>query len=422
VVNLQLNVDAGYAADAFGTPGTANLAMSMLDEGTESRNALEIDEDLRRLGATLFSGSNVDVSTVSMSALSENVAPSLALLADVVLNPSFPEADLERLRGQTLAGIQQESVNPVAMALRVMPRLLYGEDHPYSLPLTGSGTTQSVSALTVADLRRFHESWFKPNNAKLLVVGNTTMAEIGELVEDAFEEWDRGQVPDKTLPEVDHQDSQAIYIMDRPEAIQSVIFAGHVAPPRSDPDDLAISTMNSVLGGEFSARINMNLREDKHWSYGAQSILFDARGQRPFLVLAPVQSDRTTESVQELVSELQGIVGSRPITEEELDRAIRSRTLTLPGSWETNGAVLGSIAELERFDLPEDYFDTLADRIRGMTTERLNAAAQRVVHPDRVIWVVVGDKESVEEGLRGLNLGPVYEIDADGNVIGRPVS
>jgi zinc protease len=422
VVNLQLHVDAGYAADAFGTPGTANLAMSMLDEGTESRDALQIDEDLRRLGATLFSGSNVDVSTVSMSSLSENLAPSLALLADVVMSPAFPEADFQRLRQQVLAGIQQESVNPVAMALRVMPKLMYGDGHPYSLPLTGSGTTESVGALTVADLRRFHETWFKPNNAKLLVVGNTTMAEMRRLVEDAFDDWERGSVPDKALPEVAHQDGQAVYIMDRPDALQSVIFAGHVAPPRSDPDDLAISTMNGVLGGEFSARINMNLREDKGWSYGAQSLVFDARGQRPFLVLAPVQSDRTTESVQELISELQGIVGERPVTEEELDRTIRSRTLTLPGSWETNGAVLGSIAEIERFDLPEDYFDTLAGRIRGMTTEQLDAAARRVVQPDRVIWVVVGDKESIEEGLRGLGLGPVYEIDPDGNIIGRLVS
>jgi len=422
VVNLQLHVDAGYAADAFGTPGTANLAMSMLDEGTESRDALQIDEDLRRLGATLFSGSNVDVSTVSMSSLSENLAPSLALLADVVMRPAFPEADFQRLRQQVLAGIQQESVNPVAMALRVMPKLMYGDGHPYSLPLTGSGTTESVGALTVADLRRFHETWFKPNNAKLLVVGNTTMAEMRRLVEDAFDDWERGSVPDKALPEVAHQDGQAVYIMDRPDALQSVIFAGHVAPPRSDPDDLAISTMNGVLGGEFSARINMNLREDKGWSYGAQSLVFDARGQRPFLVLAPVQSDRTTESVQELISELQGIVGERPVTEEELDRTIRSRTLTLPGSWETNGAVLGSIAEIERFDLPEDYFDTLAGRIRGMTTEQLDAAARRVVQPDRVIWVVVGDKESIEEGLRGLGLGPVYEIDPDGNIIGRLVS
>jgi zinc protease len=422
VVNLRLTVDAGYASDAFGTLGTANLAMQMLDEGTATRDALQIDEELMRLGATLGSGSNLDVSTVSMSALTENLPASMELFADVVLHPSFPEADFERLRRQTLAGIQQESVNPIAMSLRVMPKLMYGEDHPYSLPLTGSGTAESVGSLTTSDLRSFHARWFKPNNAKLLVVGNTTMDEIRRLADDAFADWQRGEVPDKQLPEVAHQDGQAIYVMDRPEAIQSVIFAGHVAPPKSDPDDLAITTMNAVLGGEFSARINMNLREDKHWSYGAQSLFFDARGQRPFIVFAPVQSDRTTESVQEIVNELQGIVGERPVTDAELDRVVRSRTRTLPGSWETNGAVLGSIAEIEQFGLPDDHFDTLADRIRGLTTEELNQIARRVIRPDRVIWVVVGDKESIEEGLRGLDLGPVYEIDPDGNVIGRLVS
>jgi len=422
VVNLRLTVDAGYASDAFGTLGTANLAMQMLDEGTATRDALQINEELMRLGATLGSGSNLDVSTVSMSALSENLSASMELFADVVLHPSFPEADFERLRRQTLAGIQQESVNPIAMSLRVMPKLMYGEDHPYSLPLTGSGTAESVGSLTTSDLRGFHARWFKPNNAKLLVVGNTTMDEIRRLADDAFADWQRGEVPDKQLPEVAHQDGQAIYVMDRPEAIQSVIFAGHVAPPKSDPDDLAITTMNAVLGGEFSARINMNLREDKHWSYGAQSLFFDARGQRPFIVFAPVQSDRTTESVQEIVNELQGIVGERPVTDAELDRVVRSRTRTLPGSWETNGAVLGSIAEIEQFGLPDDHFDTLADRIRGLTTEELNQIARRVIRPDRVIWVVVGDKESIEEGLRGLDLGPVYEIDPDGNVIGRLVS
>ena len=162
--------------------------------------------------------------------------------------------------------------------------------------------------------------------------------------------------------------------------------------------------------------MNMNLREDKGWSYGAYTQIVQASGQRPFLVVAPVQSDRTTESVQEVVGELRGIVGDRPVTSEERDRVIRGRALTLPGRWETNGAVLASLAEMERFELPDDHFDTLAARLRSMTVEQLNAAARRVIQPDGVIWVVVGDKASIEEGLRGLDLGPVYEIDVDGNV------
>jgi zinc protease len=422
VVNLRLMVDAGYSSDVMSRPGTANLAMNMLDEGTESRTALEISEELQRLGASLGSGSNLDVSTVSMSALTENLDASLDLFADVVLNPAFPETDFERIRRQTLAGIQQEAVQPVAMALRVMPKLMYGEGHPYSLPFSGSGTTESVSALTTADLRDFHEAWFKPNNAKLLVVGNTTMEEIAGKVEQAFSGWSPGDVPSKSLSMVDHQEGQAIYVMDRPQAMQSVIFAGHVAPPKSDAEDIAITTMNTVLGGDFTARVNMNLREDKHWSYGAQSIVLDARGQRPFLVLAPVQSDKTVESVQEIASELTGITGARPVTAEELERAVSSRTLTLPGSWETNGAVLGDIAEIEQFGLPDDYFDNLANAIRGLTLNEVNGAADRVVQPDRLIWVVVGDKESIQQGLQDLGLGPVYEIDADGNIIGRLVS
>ena len=419
VVNLRLMVDAGYASDIQRSPGTASLAMAMLDEGTDTRDALELSDELQRLGALLTSGSDLEVSNVNMSALTQNLDASLDLFADVVLNPSFPEADFERLRRQVIATIQQEGVQPISMALRVMPRLMYGEGHPYSLPFTGSGTIESVSSLTSDDLERFHSTWFKPNNAKLIVVGDTTMQEIADKVERAFASWNRGEVPEQSLAPVDHRDGQSIYIMDRPDAIQSMIFAGHIVPPKSDPDDIAISTMNTVLGGNFNSRINMNLREDKHWSYGAQTLMLDARGQRPFLVFAPVQSDKTTESVQEITRELNGIIGDQPVTAEELDRVVKSRTLRLPGSWETNSSVSASIAEMEQYGLADDYFATLAERINGMSVAQLDAAARKVVRPDNLIWVIVGDKATIEEGIRSLNLGPVYEIDANGTVLGR---
>ena len=421
VVEFRMMVDAGSASDFWSAAGTASLAMGMLDEGTDSRTALEISEELQRLGARLGTATSLDGSNVTLSALRENLDRSVDLFADVILNPSFPRGDFERLQRQALAGIQQESIRPRAMARRVLPKLMYGDGHPYALSLTGSGTIASVSALTADDLDRFHGMWFKPNNARLLVVGDATMDEVMALAEAAFGGWEPGDVPDQTLPTVGQQSSQTVYIMDRPDAIQSEIFAGFLIPPRSDPDDLAISTMNTVLGGNFTARVNMNLREDKRWSYGARTQIIAARGQRPFLVQAPVQSDKTTESVKELVSELRDIVGERPVTSAERDRVIRGRTLTLPGRWETNGAVLASIAEMEQFGLPDDHFDTLADRLGGITVEQLNAAARRVIQPEGVIWVIVGDKASIEEGLRGLNLGPVYEIDADGNVMGQLV-
>ena len=417
VVNLRLLVDAGYAADQFGLPGTSSLAMSMLDEGTRRRTALEISEELAMLGATLGAGSNLDMSTVFFSSLTENLDESLDIFADVVLNPSFPEEDFERLRRQRLVQIQQEKAQPFGMALRVFSQLLYGGEHAYGNPLTGSGTEASVQQMTRENLVEYHETWFKPNNATLIVVGATTMDEIRPKLERLFRDWQPGDVPQKNLATVQHQPGSAVYIMDRPGAIQSVIFAGHVAPPKANPNEIAVETMNTILGGDFSSRINMNLREDKHWSYGAGSFMWDARGQRPFLVYAPVQSDKTKESIAELAGELQGALGSRPFTAEELEFAKNTQTLTLPGSWETAGAVAGSIGEIVRFGLDDRYFETYASEVRGLSVGQIQEAAEIVVHPDNVVWVVVGDREKIEAGIRQLGIGPMYLIDADGNVL-----
>ena len=416
VVNFRLMLDAGYAADAQGIPGEASLAMAMLDEGTKRRSALQISEELAQLGANLGTGSNLDVSTVSLSSLRENLDASLEIFADVILNPVFPEDELERLRRQRLAQIQQEKVQPIGMALRVMPKLIYGEGHAYGNPLTGSGTEASVQRITRANLVRFHEAWFKPNRATLVVVGATTLDELAPKLERLFRGWAPGEVPEKNLADVEPGAASEVYLLDRPGALQSVILAGHVAPPKRNPDEIAIETMNTILGGDFTARINMNLREDKHWSYGARSFFWDARGQRPFIVYAAVQTDKTKESLVELTKELNGIVGPRPPTADELDRAKKSLTLTLPGSWETNNEVLGSLADIVEYGLAEDYYDTYADQVRALGLRDVAAVAGKVLRPDRVIWVVVGDKEKIEAGIRELRLGTVREIDADGNL------
>ncbi len=417
VVYMRLLVDAGYAADQFGAPGSASLAMAMLDEGTDRRSALEISEELAMLGATLGTGANLDMSVVSLSALRENLDASLDIYADVILNPSFPDNEFQRLRQMRLAQIQQEKVQPFGMALRTFPKLLYGEGHAYGNPMTGSGTEASVQSMSRDDLVRFHETWFKPNNATLIVVGATTMDEIRPKLERLFRNWRRGDVPQKNLAAVDQKASSAVYIMDRPGAIQSVIFAGHVAPPKANPYEIAIEIMNTVLGGEFSARINMNLREGKHWSYGAGSIFWDAEGQRPFFVYAPVQSDKTKDAMYEIHKELSDIMGPRPASADELAFAKNTRTLTLPGSWETNVEVAGSITEIVRFGLPDDYFESYPTEVRALSLSDINAAANGVLHPDRLVWVVVGDREQIEPGIRELGFGPIYEIDGDGNVM-----
>ncbi len=419
VVEMQLLVDSGYAADEIdgGREGTASLALAMLDEGTETRDAMQISRELAELGAELSSGSNLDMANVSFSALVENLDPSLELFADVVLHPAFPEQEFERIKRQQLAAIQRELVTPQSMALRLMPRLLYGQGHPYSISFTGSGTQASVEAIGRDELQAFHDTWFKPNNATLIVVGDTTLAEIQPRLEKLFAAWKPGEVPKKAIARVPLPERSSVYLVDRPGSLQSIIFAGHLAPPTANPDELAIEAMNEVIGGGFTARINMNLREDKHWSYGAYSFFVDAEGQRPFIVYAPVQTDKTVDSMLEIQEELDGIIGDAPPTQAERDRAVDRKTLTLPGRWETASAVEGSIAEIVRFGFADDYWDTYPEQMRAQTVESLTRAAREVLHPHRLTWVVVGDRAHIEEGIRKAGFGPIHLVDPDGRPI-----
>ena len=415
LVNMRLLVDAGYAADPPAAPGLASLTLDMLDEGTRVRSSLEIAGELDALGMQLLTGSTLDISYVTMSALKANLEKSLGLFADVVLNPAFPEADFNRLKAQQLTRIQNEKAQPLSMALRVLPKLFYNEGHAYAKPLTGSGTDEAVQAMTRDDVAKFHRAWFRPNNATLVVVGDITLAELTPKVEAAFRRWEKGSAPSKRISEVAHRESSRIYLLDRPGAAQSVIIAGHIAPPKVNPDEIAIETMNMVLGGQFAARINMNLREDKHWSYGARSVLQDARGQRPFFVYAPVQSDKTRESMVEIDRELRSILKDRPVTPREFSFAQESMTLSLPGSRESMNQLAAGIQEIVSFGLPDDYFETFPGKVRALMREDVSAAAERVLRPDRMVWVVVGDREKIEKGIKELNFGPVSCIDADGN-------
>ena len=417
LIQFVLQLDAGYASDKLASPGSAKLTMNMLDEGTKKRSSLEINDELSRLGAVLHTSSDLDTSSVTLSALKANLDPSLDLYADVILNPAFPESDFKRLKNQQLDGIKREKSEPSQMALRVLPRLLYGPDHPYSHPFTGSGTEQSVSKLSRADLQKFYDTWFKPNNATMIIVGDTTLAEITPRIEKLFRGWQHGTVPKKDITQTKQLAKSTLYLMDRPGSIQSMIFTGELAPPKANPDEIAIEAMNNVLGGTFTARINMNLREDKHWSYGAHSVVVGARGQRPYIVIAPVQTDKTKESLTEVDKELRGVLGDKPIKPEELAVAQKSMTLTLPGEWETTSAVSRAIGQLIRYRLPEDYYETYPKKTLALQLADVQQVAQKVLHPANLVWVVVGDLSKIEKDIRGLGFGDVHLIDTDGNVL-----
>jgi zinc protease len=414
LVSFWLNVDAGYAADQFASSGTASMTAALLNGGTKTRTALQISDEQALLGAQLNASSNLDLSIVQLSALKSKLDPSLDLFADIILNPVFPESDFKRQQKQQIAGIQREQVTPVQMGLRVFPGLLYGSGHAYGNPLTGSGTPASVEKMTREDLVKFHETWFKPNHATLVITGDTTLSEVTPKLERLFANWKPGQTPEKNVKNVPMPAKSVVYMLDKPGALQSIIFVGGIAPPTANPGEIAIEAMNDGLGGTFFSRINSNLREDKHWSYGTRTLLWGARAQRPWFTVAPVQTDKTKESLVELNKELRGVVGDHPLTQTELTAIQDSETLSLPGSRETQEEVGASINDLVQYGLPDDYYETMAGKIRALKTTDLANAAKTIVHPDNLIWVVVGDRAKIEAGVKELNLGELKFLGPDG--------
>ncbi|HXI85981.1 MAG TPA: pitrilysin family protein [Parvularculaceae bacterium] len=417
LVEVALQFDAGYAADsvAGGHLGAASFASAMLDEGTKRRSSLQIAQELESLGATLAINSNLDTTDLSVSALKENLKPSLDLLADVARNPAFDTTELEKQRVRWLAQIAREKAQPVTLALRLLPPEIYGKDNAYGVPLTGSGTVESVKSLTRDDLVRFQQTWLRPDNGVIFVVGDTTMDEVKPMLERAFGDWraPSSPLPKKNLAHVDRPTSARVILVDKPGAPQTMILAGEVAPPSGAPNNVAITAMNDILGGQFTSRVNMNLREDKHWAYGAFTFMPGAIGQRPFFVYAPVQTDKTKESLIELGKELAAINAVKPPTTDELQRTILNETRSLPGSFETSDDVLGSLQSSARFGRPWNYPATLKGKFEALKIPDVKAAAGEVVHPEGLVWVIIGDRSKIEAGVRSLNLGPVEVRSAD---------
>jgi zinc protease len=411
VVEMQLVFDAGYAADAVegGQVGLNSFTMNMLDEGAGRMDALEIAAEAERLGANLSTGSGLDQSTVTLSALRSNLRPSLDLMATVVTDPTFANEDIERIREQTLNGIQQEMANPIAIALRMLPPEMYGEGHAYSVPFTGSGTPEAVEGFTRDDLVAHQRDWLRPDNATMFVVGDTTLDEIVPMLERAFRRWDAPStpLPQKNLARVDNADSARIILVDRPNSPQSLILAGLIGPEGTVENPEVYAAMNDAIGGSFSARVNMNLREDKGWSYGAQTLLWGARGQRPWIVYAPVQTDRTADSLAELQREFTEFTSTNPATPEELERSINNNTRSLPGQFETAAAVRGSLVNSHNLGRDWDFPATLTDRYRSLDLDEVREAGQEVVHPNELVWLIVGDVAQIEDSIRELDLGEI---------------
>ena len=412
----NLIVNAGTATDVLSKPGLASLAMDMLDEGTKTLTSLDISEKLQMLGASLYTGADVDVSTIYFSTLKPTFDPTLDLFADILLNPSFQQKEFDRLKKEHLDNILQEKVEPFSMAIRAFPKVLYGEGHPYSYPLSGSGYESTVKAITLDEVQKFYSTWFKPNNSTLIIVGDVELASLVSSLEAKLSEWKKGNVPRNDIPQLKSASGIKIYMMDRPESQQSVIIAGYLIGPYGNVFQPALTAFNNILGGDFISRLNMNLREDKHWTYGAGSQVIDAKGQRPYLSYASVQMDKTKESIQEIQKEFTSIIGDKKVTTEEFNRVQKNMLLQLPGMWETNASVARSLFEKVAYGLNDDYFKTYDSKIRNLKAEEINQMGSQIIKPDQISYFVVGDKAKIYDSLKETGY-QIIEIDPDGNII-----
>ncbi|MGB5402799.1 M16 family metallopeptidase [Robiginitalea sp.] len=416
-VIMNLVADAGYKTDYLSSPGTAELTMNLMDEGTKDKTSLQINEQLQLLGASLSTFSDQDQSNVYMSTLKPSFDASLNLFADVVLNPEFPQEEFDRLKNEQINDIKQEKSQPVSMALRVMNKYLYGDDHPYGSPYTGTGYEETVAQLTRDDITKFYNTWMRPNNSTLIVTGDISMNELKPKLEKALGKWKKGEVPQIVFKAPKTYTKNTLYLMNRPESQQSVIIAGHLTDKYGAVSEVALEQMVNILGGDFNSRINMNLREDKHWSYGAGGFVLGSKEERPFILYAPVQTDKTAESVTELRKEITDFISSRPPTQEELDRVKSNQILKLPGQWETNSSLNSSVRSMLRYGLPDDYYDTYDQSVRNLSLEDIKGVGNAVVKPEEVNWFMVGDRAKIISKLDALGFDEIIEIDADGNPV-----
>lgn len=413
-VNVAVSFDAGYAADPHSALGTQSLMLSLMDEGTTSLDSIAFAEAKERLGAQIDATANADETVFSLFALKPNLGASLSLLADYIRNPAFDAKELERVRAQQLNRLKAELNNPNAIASRILTPVLYGADHPYGIPPSGLGNAKSVAAVTRDQLAAFHSAWIRPDNARVFVVGDTTLAEVKKQLDATLGQW---KAPATAKP-VKHFEiaipapKPRILLFDRPKSPQSVILAGKVLDAKGGDELEVLRSANDIFGGNFLSRFNTNLRETKGWSYGVRSRISGDQDRLTWVAAAPVQADRTGDSIKELQSDLKSFLGDKGVTKDELERTINGSVRELPGSFETSGDVLGGIRQIVKFGRPDNYYETLPATYEAMTAAEIDAAARKALSTGDIVYVVVGDAAVVKPQLDGLGL-PVETVSLD---------
>ena len=404
VVDVELVVRAGAATDPVGKAGRAELTADLLDEGTATRDALALSEAFDQLGASLSTGAGWDASRVRLHVLSGRLAPALELFGDIVRNSAFAQTEFDRKRSETLTAILQEQDEPASLARDAFAELVYGAAHPYGLPLMGTRST--VEGLTRADVLDYYRTWYRPNNAFMVVVGDVRAESLVPMLERALGAWRRADVPATSLPGAPAAVPTAIHIVDKPGAAQSEIRIGQVGVARSTMDYFPLLVMNTVLGGSFTSRLNTRLREERGYTYGAGSI-FDMRASAgPFSARAGVFTDVTDSALVVFMREIWQL-RDEPVGADELSRAKNNLALGFPGRFETAGETAALLADAALYGLPPEFFTSYVERVLAVTASDVQRVAREYLDPDRLVIVVAGDREKIEARLAPLGLGPV---------------
>ena len=416
MINLSVQLKSGHSSDINDQPGLASFSMSMLTEGTKRYNALQLSSKLEELGTDLYTNVGLDSSSINVSSLKSNLIPSLDLLYEVMTEAVFDEKEIERKKIRWLASIDQSLSTPNGIVSNIAPGLLYGQNHPYGKPFSGNGTRDSIQWMKRESMIQYMQESMSPSNATILVVGDTNLDEVMTILENKFGKWSDSQSYQDNV--IDYQNYQVpterkIYLVDKPGAVQSLIVAGQLLPSPDTEDEIDIELMNAVIGGSFTSRLNMNLREDKSWSYGARTRLSRFKGPRPMLVYAPVQTDKTVQSIQEIIREYDEYLTSRPAEIEELEAIVKDRSLGLIGEFETFGALMGGLSGVVAFNRSDDYLNSLPEKYQAIKIDDIHQATNTYIDPNIWTWIIVGDLSIIENEIRELELGKIEIIKLD---------
>ena len=414
VVAFNLVIQAGSDHDPALQPGLASMVADLLDEGTQKRDALKISAELESIGTSLNVNSSWDGSFVTFNCLTKHLPKALDVFADVVIHPTFPEKEFGRVQKTRLTSLMQQKDQATTIANNSFSFILYGSSHPYGS--NPAGSEQSIGAITPADLKKYYETYYRPNNATLIIVGDVSLKTVAPMLESAMADWNRSDVPAFTVPAAAPVEKMKIFLVDKPGAAQSEIRIGYPAVPRSTPDYFPLTVMNRMLGGQFTSRINLNLREKHGFTYGARSGFGFQKGAGPFTASAGVQTIKSDSSVQEFLNEI-NLMHDKGMTEQELDFVKKGLVGNFALSFETSMQIAGALQNIILYGLPENYFNNYLQNIDRVSLKDVGRVSKQYLETSKMIVLVVGDLAQIKESIAKLNLGDIVVCGIDGKPI-----